>query len=433
MDRGVDLMPQIVDLMPQIAPAPIDVLIVGCGPAGMAAAIELRRLGVDRVVIAEREVEPGGIPRHSEHVGYGLRDLHRMTSGPRYAARYAQMATDAGVEIRLSTTVSDISPVANGATAVLLATGVRERPRAARLVPGDRPAGVYTTGALQQLVMAGIPVGRRAVVVGAEHVSYSALMTLRHGGCRPVALVTDQPDHQTYHAVSLLTAGLHRVRLERGRTVTNIIGRAHVEAVELDDGRRISCDTVVFTGDWIPVNELARGAGIVIDGGTRGPAVDAAMRTSLPGVFAAGNVLHGAETADVCALEGRRAAASIVRYLEADPEQPFRGATPIRVQPPLLWVCPNVVIGDGWDAAKGVTLSRARPRLLLRTAADLGRAQIEVRQGESLLWRGRPRGAPSPNRSFSIPGDWQDAVAPGSSEPATVAVASLGDRGCRDC
>ncbi len=178
-------------------------VVVGGGPAGLAAAVELRRRGLGEVVVIEREGEPGGIPRHAQHQGFGLRDLRRVLSGPAYARRYAELARAAGVgaadrddghrlgfAARRALELSLTGPAGRStlpAAAVVLATGCRERPRSARLVPGARPAGVMTTGMLQQLVyLQGLPAGRRALVVGAEHVSFSAILTLAHGGARTV-------------------------------------------------------------------------------------------------------------------------------------------------------------------------------------------------------------------------------------------------------
>jgi NADPH-dependent 2,4-dienoyl-CoA reductase/sulfur reductase-like enzyme len=157
------------------------VVVAGGGPAGLAAAFELRRRGVADVLVLEREREPGGIPRHSDHPGFGARDLRRLMSGPAYARRYADLARSAGARIATSTmatgwdddgallvTGPPDGPTALRPAAVVLATGCRERPRAARLVPGTRPAGVMTTATLQQLVhLHHEPVGTRAVVAGA--------------------------------------------------------------------------------------------------------------------------------------------------------------------------------------------------------------------------------------------------------------------------
>lgn len=166
----------------------------------------------------------------------------------------------------------------------MIATGVRERPRAARLIPGDRPAGVITTGALQQLVRAKLPVGRRAVIVGAEHVSFSAVMTLARAGCSTAAVVTDLARHQTYAALVWATTGRRRIPIIAGVTVAEVVGQRRVEAVVLSNGQRIVCDTVVFTADWIPDHELARSAGLTIAPASRAISVSSGLHTSRSGI-----------------------------------------------------------------------------------------------------------------------------------------------------
>lgn len=289
------------------------VAIVGGGPSGLSAAIELRRLGIDRVTVYEREQQAGGIPRHTDHLGFGMRDLHRLMSGPRYARTLVERTARAGVDLRCGTPVFSLDDL--DADAVVLATGVRERPRAARLVPGDRPAGIFTTGSLQQLAMAGHRVGTRAIIIGAEHVSFSAILTLAHVGCRSVAMVTPLPRHQSYSVLKLAAASLRRVPVLTGVDVAEIVGRRRVERVVLTDGRRIDCDTVVFTGDWIPDYELARRSGLTMDPVVKGPAVDDAFRTSRDGVFAIGNLVHQVAAADRCALDGKAVAAEVVRSI----------------------------------------------------------------------------------------------------------------------
>jgi thioredoxin reductase len=289
------------------------VAIVGGGPAGLSAAIELRRLGVDRVTVYEREQHAGGIPRHTNHLGFGMRDLHRVMAGPRYARTLIERAERGGVDLRCGTPVFSLDDV--DADAVILATGVRERPRSARLVAGDRPAGIFTTGALQQLALAGQRVGTRAVIVGAEHVSFSAIMTLAHVGCRSVAMVTPLPRHQSYGVLKLAAASLRRIPVLTNVDVAEIVGRRRVERVVLTDGRSIACDTVIFTADWIPDNELARRSGLTVDPVVKGPIVDAAFRSSRAGVFAIGNLVHQVAAADRCALDGKAVAAEVVRSI----------------------------------------------------------------------------------------------------------------------
>ena len=428
-----------------------DVLVVGGGPAGLAAAIELRRLGVGRVLVLDREAATGGIPRHSDHQGYGLIDLHRPLSGPQYARRYTREALRVGAELRVATSVVDwadqrrlcvTSPAGVReieAGAVLLATGCRERPRSARLVPGTRPAGVFTTGSLQQFVhLHGRQVGRRAIVVGAEHVSFSALLTLAHAGTGVVAMVTDQPRHQTYPPLRLITAARQRIPLLTGQRVTGILGRERVSGVEITDiatgsARVLACDTVVFTGDWIPDHELARLGGLDMDPGTHGPRVDAALRTSAPGVFAAGNLLHGAETSDVATLEGRQAARHIVDWLRDGHWPP--GRVPITVAEPIAWISPSVVEGRRMPAPPG-------GHFVLRVTRVVERPLVEVRQGQRLLWRGHAtsgslatfapwlpdrilHGVLVPNRPVHLSAAWVAAVRDGDGDVTVQVVEAL--------
>jgi len=400
----------------------VDALVVGAGPAGLAAATALARAGVSTIVV-DREAELGGIPRHTDHLGYGVRAFHRLLRGPAYARAWVDRAERAGVDLRPATTVTGwaggdaarrevatTSPAGTRtirARAVLVATGTRERPRPARVVPGARPAGVLTTGALQQLVANQQPIGRRALVVGAEHVSFSAVLTLRHAGCEVVAVVTGERRHQSYAALRLAsTRG--RVPVLTRTAITGVIGRRRVEAVELTDldtaaTRRLRCDTVVFTGDWVPDHELARQGGLVIDPGTRAPRVDPGFRTSAPGVFAAGNLLHGAETAGVCERDGDWVAAAMLDWLRAGaPRWPAAGAVPVECTRPLRWVSPNAV-------ARGAAVPHGH--LLLRSNAFARWPRVTVTQGARELWSRRVRRT-VPTMPVHIPARWLDRVDP---------------------
>jgi thioredoxin reductase len=391
--------------------------IIGGGPSGLAAAIELRRLGIEPVTVIEREREPGGIPRHSAHTGFGLRDLRRVMSGPRYARRYAELAADAGVELVTETMVTGASGGRLQLTspggreelepaAVVLATGCRERPRAARLIPGSRPAGVMTTSTLQQLVhLRGQRPGRRAMVVGAEHVSFSAVQTLAHAGASTAALVTELPRHQSVTGVAAATALRYRARVRPRTAIAAIHGTNRVEQVDvrdLDSGAvdSIACDLVVFTADWIPDHELAVAAGLELDPGSGGPRVDPALRTELPGAFAAGNLLHPAETADVCALDGRHAAAAVAAHLRGTP---WPRQVAVSVSRPLSWVAPNLALAVNHPPPRG--------RFLIRSSAFLRRPRLQVTQAGTLLWGGRLRRL-VPGRSASIPAGWMGRIDP---------------------
>jgi thioredoxin reductase len=425
----------------------VTVVVVGAGPAGLSAAIELRRLGVGPVLVADRETEAGGVPRHCFHTGFGLRDLHRVMTGPAYARALAWLATAAGAELRLGTTVTGVDAAgfdaagsvtltsARGvetvrAAAVLLATGCRERPRPARLIPGDRPAGVMTTGELQQRVYLGHErLAGRALVVGAEHVSFSAAATLAHAGARVVALVTEHDRQQSYAAFRLGAALRWRVPVWTGSAVGRLTGRGRLAGVEVTDvrtgtARLVPCDTVVFTGDWIPDHELARLAGLAMDPGTRGPVVDTRLETSAPGVFAAGNLVHAAETADIAALSGRHAARHIAAALGValDAGGPGAGGSgagwvPVRVEAPLRWISPNAIGSASVPPPLG--------RFVLRSQEFGGRVRLEVRQDDRLLARSRLLRL-VPGRPVHLGAAWQARVDP-SGGPVRVMTGSRPD------
>ncbi|MFJ1656771.1 NAD(P)/FAD-dependent oxidoreductase [Streptomyces sp. NPDC088337] len=397
-----------------------DVLIIGAGPAGLTAAAELAGRRAGRVLVVDREQDAGGIPRHSDHTGYGLRDLRRVMTGPAYARHLVRQATGAGAEIRTRTmvtgwadehTVDVTSPDGRyriRPRAIVLATGARERPRTARRIPGDRPHGVYTTGQLQNLVhLHHQPVGKRAVIVGGELVSWSAAVTLREAGCTPALMVSQYPKAESYAAFNAAGRTVLRVPVATRTRVTRVIGKGRCQAVEiehLDTGRRrtVACDTVVFTGDWIPDHELARSAGITLDEGTLGPLTDTALRTSRPGVFAAGNLLHPVDTADVAALDGRHVARQVVHHLNGE-DRPAAGVRLV-ADAPFRWVAPQVLRpGDP---------APARGRLLLWTDEFVRLPKVTVRQDGRTLARRTLAWPAAPGRVFRVPAGLLDGFSP---------------------
>ena len=400
----------------------VDVLVVGAGPAGLAAAARLAAAGVARVEVVDREQDAGGVPRHCHHGGFGTW-THPLT-GPAYARLVRDAAVRAGAVVRTGVTALDWAgplaldtvgpqgPETVRAAAVVLATGGRERPRAARLVPGTRPNGVYTTGELQQAVhLYGQRIGARAVVVGAEDVSYSAADTVRAAGAEVVAMVAESGRAQTTPARAQSARLRHRVPLLTDTTVTELLGHGRLSGVRVRhrDGRtaQLACDTVVFTGDFVPDHELARRGRLVLDPGTRGPAVDGALRTSRPGVFAAGSLLHPVESAATATRDGVRVAAAVLESL-AGGEWPCV-AVPLVVEPPLRWIAPNFVApGDGHP-------------YVLRTSVPARRAVLQVVQDGRLLHQERLRAA-VPHRTLTLPAGWTRLV-DGNGGPVRVTLA----------
>ena len=381
------------------------------------------------MLVADRESAPGGVPRHSWHTGYGLRDLRRVMTGPAYARSLVSAALSAGADLRAGTTVTGWTPGPDGshavtmtspagrqtvqAAAMLLATGCRERPRTARLVPGDRPAGVMTTGELQQRVyLGGERLAGRALVVGAEHVSFSAALTLEHAGADVVALVTEHERQQSYAAFRFGAAVRWRVPVWTCSAVRRIAGRGRLEGVEVADvrtgaARFVPCELVVFTGDWIPDHELARLAGLAMDPGTRGPAVDTTLATSAPGVFAAGNLVHAAETADIAALSGRHAARHIAAFLGGEAAAPGPGvAAPAGPAAPDRAAAPRSPASGARGAAAAVDLAERDRVRRPSPARPVRAAQRRLPPGRSA---GGPAGRPAAGQ-----------VPPGPAHPGTA-------------
>lgn len=382
-----------------------DVVVVGGGPAGISACLELARLSSLRITLIEAEAEVGGVPRHCGP-GFGMRDQGRFMSGPAYAARLAGLLRRTGVRQLTETTVLSIKPdqdrdgclietaAPQGAglhscRRLILAAGCFETSRESRLIPGDRPAGIMTTGTLQQLVKArGLKPGRRALILGTETVSLSAVLTLRRAGVNLAGLVGPEvlPDVNPWAFTAFTKAW--RLPVHRPAQVKAIIGRGRVQGVALDLAGReefISCDTVVVSGRFRPDASLAENMGLAIDPDSRGPLVDQDLRTSAAGVYAAGNQLRGANMHDLCALEGRRAARSLVLDLHRS-AWPVGEKIRLVARPPVRFVVPQFIdratISRRPSEASGSVFSIQ----LAKTMID---PVIEVSSGGRPVWRRR--------------------------------------------
>ncbi|MDK2931108.1 MAG: hypothetical protein PWR07_1239 [Bacillota bacterium] len=312
-----------------------DVAVIGGGPAGLAAAIAARRLGAGRVVVIERDVRLGGILPQCIHTGFGVRWFGEELTGPEYAGRFVEQAKSAGVEFMLETMVLEVAPdlrvlavslrdglIAVECGAIVLAMGCRERPRGALAIPGTRPAGIFTAGTAQRLVnIEGIVPGRRAVILGSGDVGLIMARRLTLEGVKVEAVVE----------IMRYPGGLARniqqclrdfdIPLYLGHTVSRIHGRDRLEGVSVapvDDARVpiaekewfIPCDTLLLSVGLIPENELSAACGIELDPATGGPIVTDEMETSVPGIFACGNVVHVHDLVDHVTEDGMVAGAA---------------------------------------------------------------------------------------------------------------------------
>lgn len=400
------------------------VLIIGAGPSGLRAAAELAPRVSGEVLVLERESVAGGIPRHSDHPGYGIRDMGNFIDGPKYARILREQATAAGARILTNAMVTDWAGersvnvtmpegrVRVDAKVIILATGARERPRPARLIPGDRGKGVYTTGHLQNIIhLKHGKVGKRAVVVGAELVSWSAAMTLKHVKCKTVLMTTEYPKADAYRLFSGPGRLFFGTKVATRTRVTRIIGKPNVQGVEIeniDTGQRriVDCDTVILTGDWIPDNELARAADVDIDPVSKSPMVDAALRTNKAGIFAIGNMLHPVDTADVAALDGAAVAEHVVSYLRGD--RPAGAPLSLTADAPFRWVAPALLRQH--DPAP------PRRRLLLWSDTYVPFPEVVLRQNGTVIARKRLWWPAAPGRVFRVPSsmlsqiNWNDGA-----------------------
>ncbi len=368
-------------------PDAVDVLIVGAGPAGLAAATVLA--GTHSVLVLDREARAGGIPRHCGHYPFGLREFRRLMKGPDYAAALVARAEGAGARIATGVNVTALHPGGRvsvtsdaglqeiSAARVLLATGVRETSRAARLIGGEKPGGVIATGALQGMVyLEGRRPFRRPVILGTELVAFSAIMTCAHAGIRPVAMVEPNP-RPTARWPAALFPRLRGIPLHLSTTLTAIHGHDRVEGVTLATPTGpldLETDGVIVTGRFRPEATLLATGPVARDSRTGGPAIDAMGRCSDPAYFAAGNLLRGVETAGWSWNEGRLIGLSIAADLAGQAAPAQRAVT--LAGDALAWVVPQSAGAGG--ALDRLQLRVARP-VSGRLALRVGGAEVYAR------------------------------------------------------
>lgn len=366
-----------------------NVAIVGGGTAGLALATELKRLGVEGVVVLEREEAAGGVPRHCGHYPFGVRELKRVMKGPQYAAALVAAALKAGVDIRTGTTVTALHSGARlsistaegaydlAASRVVLCTGVREASRAQRFISGQRPQGIVTTGALQNMVfLQGLRPFRRPVILGTELVSFSAIMTCRHLGMRPVAMIESGP-RVTVRQIMRPYPALQGVPIHFGARDLRIEGTGQVEAVHYTDAQgtrhTLETDGVIVSGQFRPEAALLPTSPIEIDPATGGPSIDQYGRASDPTYFVAGNLLRPVETSSWCWHEAvetaRRVADDLAHPISDQPSVPLQTKGEA-----LRYVVPQrLVASDAPGAMQQMQLRLNRPALGYLNARSNGK------------------------------------------------------------
>ena len=376
-----------------------DIAVIGAGAAGLAAAAETSSAGKTTLVI-DREDHPGGILRQCIHNGFGLRYFKEELTGPEYAERFTEKALKAGAKIRSGTSVTSLVKEADGtftlialssregvrkihARAVILAMGCRERSRGNIAVPGSRPAGVFTAGAAQKLLNTeGILPGKKAVIVGSGDIGLIMARRLSWTGIEVKAVVEIMP----------YPAGLVRnivqclddfgIPLYLEHSVVNILGRDRVEGVEIapfsggipqmEQKFQVECDTVLFSVGLIPENELSRSAGVKLNPSTGGPLVDSNYETTVPGIFAGGNVLHVHDLADFVSEEAENAAKMAVRRLDGED---CGEKNPVKVESNLKYVIPNTY------------QSGRKTRFAFRSLIVSNQAELEAELNGKVIWK----------------------------------------------
>lgn len=390
------------------------IVIIGAGPAGLSAAWTLQQQGIKEVIVLEREADAGGLPRHCGHLGFGMFDFYRLWRGPEYARQLRERLSPG--TIRCGTTVLALKPGgelsirdAEGvqtlqASQVLMTTGTRETPRSARLIGGTRPFGVMNTGSLQRYAYeTGQRPFRHPVVVGSEWVAFSSLLTLRHMGVRPLALVEAGDEILAPGPAALISDTVFGVPVETQTRLLSIHGQSKVEGVTLlQHGEEVflPCDGVVLSGQFVPEASLIRQSHLQLDAGTGGPAIDSYWRCSDPAYFAAGNVLRPVEHSGVAAAEGVAAARAMLQA--RDGQLPAAdAAVSVTVRAPLTYLYPQRLYAQ----------KPPHHKLLLR-------ARVPQRTDGTLRWLadgvtiGRQRLSARPCRRVQLrwpAGDWQGA------------------------
>ncbi len=343
-------------------------VVVGGGPAGLAAAISAYDAGLKDIVVLEREDRLGGILNQCIHNGFGLHTFDEELTGPEYAQRYIDEAKERGIECLLECTVIDISHdrvvtavspelglIQIEAGSVILAMGCRERPRGALNIPGTRPAGIYTAGCAQHLVnIEGVLPGREVVILGSGDIGLimARRLTLEGAHVQVVAELMPYSGGLKRNIVQCLDD--FGIPLKLSHTVVKIEGDKRVEGVwiaEVDEHLKpipgteehYTCDTLLLSCGLIPENELSQKAGVALSPVTKGPVVNEQLETDVPGVFACGNVLHVHDLVDYVSEEASAAGRHAAAYVKAGEPESERKGIPVVPEGGVRYTVPATV------------------------------------------------------------------------------------------
>lgn len=391
--------------MADVRSNPLDVAVVGGGPAGISACLELSKIPKLKVALFESDVELGGIPRNSRLCFFGFRDLKNIYKGSTYAQKLTQLIQKTSTSIFTEATVLNIIPGEHGghhrlevlserglehyeSRFILLATGCFESSRATRIIPGTRPSGIFTTGTLMEIVhMNHAKPGKRALIIGSEHVALSCIFPLRKAGTAIAGIVEDDLEIQTYSSLAKAMSFYFKFPIYKVKSVKAIFGDKRLEGVKLvTRGDRecldIDCDTVVITGKFRPYTPLIDNSSIEKDVSTYGPVVDMNLMTSVQNIFAAGNILRGADMHDLCALEGRQVARNILVRLKST-EKKIGESFSIRAEYPIRFVAPQKI---NPAMANDYRPSWRTPGFSIQMAHTLRRPVLEAWSGNDKVW-----------------------------------------------
>ncbi len=324
-----------------------DLIVVGGGPAGMAAAVAARQNGIEDILIIERDHELGGILQQCIHNGFGVHQFKEELTGPEYAERYIDQLKELGIKCKLDTMVLAVGKdrsvtyvnTSDGMTtvqakAIVLGMGCRERTRGAINIPGTRPAGIFSAGTAQRLVnIEGYMVGRKVLVFGSGDIGLIMARRIVLEGGEVVAVIERKPYSEGLVRNYVQCVEDYGIPMLLKHTIVDIKGKDRVESVTIANTdlnkepiagtyREIECDTILFSRGLIPENELSRGAGAELDSSTGGPIVNEAMETSIDGIFACGNVVHVHDLVDWVSDESSRAGKSAADYIKRQDKQP---------------------------------------------------------------------------------------------------------------